>query len=63
MVEVVTAAEEARRWADLAGNPRVAEPKPPRTGLENREPAGPDEISPEAHFAAYAARLLAEPCE
>lgn len=57
-------AEEARKWADLASQARATPtPKPPRTGLEDREPAGPDAISPEDYFAAYAARLLSEPCE
>lgn len=59
----MTAAEEARKFARLADHARVAEPRPPRTGLEDREPAGPDDVSPESYFAAYAARLLAEPCE
>lgn len=40
-----------------------AAPKPPRTGLEDREPAGPDTVSPEAHFAAYARHLLAKDAE
>lgn len=59
-------AEDGRRFARLADAGRVAQ-EPPRSGLEialqDRRPAGPDEISPEAHFAAVAARLLAEPCE
>lgn len=60
----MSAAEEARRWADLAGQARVAEPPTPRTGLENREVAPPGAETCEEFFARVAAaRLLHEDAE
>jgi len=54
----MTAAEEARRWADLAGNPRVAAPPEPPVPVQEADE------SPEIFFARVAAaRLLAEPCD
>ncbi len=62
----MTAADDARKWADIARVAREDDPTP-RTGLElalqSRRAAGPDEISPEDFYAAYARRLLAEDAE
>lgn len=59
MVEGMSAAsEEARKWADLASNPRVAAPLGPPLPVQ-----GPEE-DPETYFERVAAlRLLAEPCD
>lgn len=61
----MSAADDARKFARLADRARAAPaPKPPRTGLENREAAPPDSETPEQFYARVAAlRLLSEPCD
>lgn len=62
----MSGADDARKFARLA-DAKEDGPKLPRSGLElalqDRRPAGPDEISPEDFYAAYAARLQAESCD